>query len=144
MNFKEHQSICLLHAPPSFEEVAKELSGLASVTTQAKEGGSYDFVIAFALSCAEIASIVDSIEGKLAEDAVLWIAYSKKSSKKYTSDISRENGWQPLGDMGFEGVRQVAIDEDWSALRFRDARFIKTMKREKLRAMSEEGKKRIK
>ena len=30
---------------------------------------------------------------------------------------------------GFEPVRQVAVDEDWSALRFRRAEFIKTLAR---------------
>ena len=33
------------------------------------------------------------------------------------------------GAAGFEPVRMVAIDEDWSALRFRRAEFIKTMTR---------------
>jgi len=46
--------------------------------------------------------------------------------KKYTCDISRDNGWQALGELGFEGVRMVAIDEDWSAVRFRRAEYIKT------------------
>jgi hypothetical protein len=34
----------------------------------------------------------------------------------------------------------IAIDEDWSAVRFRRAQFIKTMKRDKEWAMSAAGK----
>ena len=34
-----------------------------------------------------------------------------------------------MGDAGFEPVRMVAIDEDWSAVRFRRVEFIKTMNR---------------
>ena len=34
-----------------------------------------------------------------------------------------------MGKAGFEGVRMVAIDEDWSAVRFRRVEFIKTMTR---------------
>jgi hypothetical protein len=34
-----------------------------------------------------------------------------------------------MGEAGFEPVRMVAIDEDWSALRFRRAEFIKNMTR---------------
>jgi hypothetical protein len=34
-----------------------------------------------------------------------------------------------MGKAGFEPVRMVAIDEDWSALRFRRVEFIKTMNR---------------
>ena len=74
--------------------------------------------------------------------AILWVAYPKRSSKKYRSDIGRDEGWQPLGDLGYEGVRMVAIDADWSALRLRDARYIKTMKRDPKRSMSKEGRKR--
>lgn len=38
----------------------------------------------------------------------------------------------------------VAIDEDWSALRFRKAEFIKTMKRDAKWAMSKVGKAKAK
>jgi hypothetical protein len=58
------------------------------------------------------------------------------------ADIGRDDSWQPLGDLGFEGVRQVAIDEDWSALRFRHVDYIKTFKRDPKRAMSAKGKRR--
>jgi len=54
----------------------------------------------------------------------------------------RDSGWNVLGAAGFEGVRMVAIDEDWSALRFRRAEFIKTMKRDSKYAMSKAGKKK--
>jgi hypothetical protein len=46
------------------------------------------------------------------------------------------------GDCGFEPVRMVAIDEDWSAVRFRRAEFIKTLTRGKEHRMSEQGKAR--
>jgi hypothetical protein len=104
----------------------------------------YDFVLIFVKSCSEIQHYADAVKTALNEDALLWLAYPKKSSKKYQSDISRDDGWQPVGDLGFEGVRQIAIDEDWSAVRFRDARFIKSMSRDKKRAMSKEGKEKVK
>ena len=78
----------------------------------------------------------------LAKDALVWVAYPKKSSTRYRSEINRDHGWQPLGDLGFEGVRQIAVDEDWSAVRFRKADQIKKLTRERKRAMSREGKKR--
>jgi len=37
-------------------------------------------------------------------------------------------------------VRQVAIDEDWSALRFRRVEYVKKMTRDKKRAMTRAGK----
>jgi hypothetical protein len=57
------------------------------------------------------------------------MAYPKGSSKKYKASINRDSGWESLGQHGFEGVRQVALDENWSALRFRKVEFIKVMTR---------------
>lgn len=67
-------------------------------------------------------------------------AYPKGSSKRYTATINRDKGWARLGAAGFEAVRMIAIDDDWSAVRFRRAEFIKTMKRDKEWAMRAAGK----
>ena len=92
----------------------------------------------------EIQNFVQKIKGNHSADVILWLAYPKKSSKKYRSEINRDSGWITLGDAGFEGVRQIAIDEDWSALRFRNVKFIKSMKRQQKHSMIEEGKQRTK
>ena len=84
-----------------------------------------------------------SIAKKANGDGMVWFAYPKGTSKKYKSEINRDNGWQILGELGFEGVRGVAIDEDWSALRFRRVEFIKAMNRDKKRAMITQGKARL-
>ena len=62
---------------------------------------------------------------KAAGDAVLWFAYPKGTSKRYTCDFHRDEGWDVLRGSGFDSVRQVAIHEDWSALRFRRIEYIK-------------------
>ncbi len=48
-------------------------------------------------------------------DAVVWVAYPKGTSKNYQCEFNRDNGWGKLGEQGFEPVRQVAIDADWTA-----------------------------
>ena len=47
----------------------------------------------------------------------------------YKCDFNRDTGWSVLKSAGFDTVRAVAIDEDWSALRFRRAEFIKSTSR---------------
>jgi hypothetical protein len=47
-----------------------------------------------------------------------------------------------FGREGLEPVRMVAIDEDWSAIRFRRAAFIKNMTRGKEHLLSERAKKK--
>ena len=56
--------------------------------------------------------------GALKLGGLLWFSYPKKSSKVET-DITRDVGWDALGSTGLRPVTQVAIDDTWSALRFR-------------------------
>jgi len=73
---------------------------------------------------------------------VIWMAYPKGTSKKYTCEFNRDSGWKALGKAGYEPVRIVAIDEDWSTLRFRKVEHIKNLKRNPKGAISKAGKKR--
>ena len=88
---------------------------------------------------ASATPIPAAAEVKAEGDAIVWFAYPKRSSKKYRSQIDRDNGWNILGREGFEPVRMVAIDEDLSAIRFRRATFIKSMTRPKEYRLSERG-----
>jgi hypothetical protein len=67
---------------------------------------------------------VKLIARKAAGDAVLWFAYPKGTSKRHASEINRDTGWDSLKSADFETVRLVAIDQDWSALRFRRAAYV--------------------
>ncbi len=49
---------------------------------------------------------------------LLWFTYPKKSSKVQT-DITRDVGWNSLSAAGLRPVTQIAVDDIWSALRFR-------------------------
>jgi hypothetical protein len=54
----------------------------------------------------------------LQEDAKFWIAYPKLTSK-IASDLSRDKNWDFVSDYGFEAVRMIALDNVWSAGRFK-------------------------
>jgi hypothetical protein len=66
--------------------------------------------------------------------------YPKGSSKRYRCDFNRDTGWAALGDVGFEGVRLISIDDDWSAMRFRRLEYVKSLARDSSRAISKAGK----
>ncbi len=145
LNFKEQQAALVLNAPAEFASHLADLERLVPVDTSVDADTKYDFILVFVYGNEDINTFAQQLDEHLVADATLWYAYIKKSSKKYKSEISRDtDGWQALGDRGFEGVRQVAIDADWSALRFRHVDFIKTMKRRKGMAMSKKGKERTK
>lgn len=129
LNLKEQNQIVVLNAPQSFEPELKALKGV-EVVRDLKKVKAATFSLAFIMSRDEVDALAPAIGRKAEGDAVVWFAYPKKSSKKYQSQISRDSGgWDSLGKEGFEPVRMVAIDEDWSAVRFRRAQFIRNMTR---------------
>ncbi|MDQ2780367.1 MAG: hypothetical protein M3Y32_12510 [Pseudomonadota bacterium] len=60
-------------------------------------------------------------------------------ARNFECAFHRDTGWQALGGAGYEPVRQVAVDADWSALRFRKVAYIQTMLRNPAGARSEAG-----
>lgn len=140
MNFKDQPEICVLNAPESFTPNLEAMQGVTVLKTDLTEVQKLHFGLAFVTQQAEVDAISVAFAERLEGDGQLWFAYPKGSSKRYKCEFNRDSGWAILGELGFEGVRMVAIDEDWSALRFRRAEFIKDMTRGF--AMSESGKAR--
>jgi len=142
MQYKGDEEIVVLSHPDEFKNHIEEISSSAQIYfdyKKIKSDKKFGFILIFVKSCAEVEKFAQLIKNNLTDDGNFWFAYPKKTSKKYTADISRDNGWQPLGDLGFEAVRGIAIDDDWSALRFRLVRNIRNLKRDKSRIMSNEG-----
>jgi hypothetical protein len=127
LNLKDQKEIVVLNAPASFEPELKALKGV-TIRRDAK-GADINFSLAFVMTQKNVDTLGPQIAKKAKGDAVVWFAYPKGSSKKYKSQIARDSGWAVMGEAGFEPVRMVAIDEDWSAVRFRRVEFIKTMRR---------------
>jgi hypothetical protein len=141
LQFKEGR-LTVLGAPAALGPVISGWADEPEVAKVANRLGKHEtFVLCFVQSPADIARQAPRVAAALPADGVVWFAYPKKSSPQYNPELSRDDGWQPLGDAGWEPVRQVAVDEQWSAVRFRRVEFIETMTRG--RAMSAEGKRRI-
>ncbi len=123
LNLKKDQEIVVVNAPPSFaaalkalprERVQQRISAIKELT----------FVLVFVEKKSELDKVSAAVIEKVAGDAILWFAYPKATSKRFACDFNRDTGWDVLRASGFDTVRQVAIDEDWSALRFRRTEFI--------------------
>lgn len=141
LNLKDQSEIVALNAPESFEPELAQLAGV-TVRRSAEKARPIQFALAFVKTQAELDAAAEQILPRAEGDAVVWFAYPKGSSKRYRCDFNRDSGWDALGKAGFEGVRQVAIDEDWSALRFRRVEYIRTMTRDASRAGTEQGRAR--
>ena len=139
LNLAETRLIHVLDAPESFEP---ELRALEDVDVNRQAQGRIVFALAFVKTKQEVELATYKLVRAAEGDAQLWMVYPKASSKKYKCEFNRDTGWRTLGEAGYEPVRQVAVDEDWSALRFRKAEFIKTMTRNPEGAISSAGRRK--
>lgn len=139
LNGKEKSRLLLWGAPQEFAPLQTELEESLPVLPW-KVGESLDFLLVFCVNQAALGKALSEVGDALQEDTLLWMAYPKKSSKVYKSDLTRDTGWEPLGQRGYEPVRQIALDEDWSALRFKPAGSITRLSRKAEMLLSEEGK----
>ena len=104
--YKEQPNIVAINSPKTFDNELEEMSKRANIIK--------DF-----MEVIEIEQFISAIYQKLKGDAVIWLCYPKMTSKNYKCDFNRDSGWTSLGKYNLEPVRQVAIDDDFSALRFR-------------------------
>jgi hypothetical protein len=128
LNLGAHQEIVVLNAPESFEPELKQLKGVKILRDPSKPK-DVKFGLAFAVTQAQLDRASKTFAAGTEGDAVIWFAYPKGSSKRYACEFNRDSGWNVIVGAGFESVRMVAIDEDWSALRFRRTEFVKPAKK---------------
>jgi len=142
LNLKEQDEIVVVNAPGSFEPDIKALDGV-TVKRKPADAKAITFFLAFVTKTKEVEDLAKIVAKKSVPDAVVWFAYPKGTSKKYTSEIGWDTGNGALGEAGFEPVRMVAIDEDWTGKRFRRVALIKNLTRDPRALVSKEGKKRV-
>jgi hypothetical protein len=125
LNLGTHDEIVVFNAPESFEPELKLLKGVKIVRDPAKPK-AIKFGLAFAMTQSQLDRVSKVFAAASEGDAVAWFAYPKGSSKRYTCEFNRDTGWGVIRAAGFDSVRMVAIDEDWSALRFRRLQYVKS------------------
>ena len=109
LNYKGQKRISVINAEEHFiDSISTELRDVI-IDRKIDPRYPYQFIIIF-----------------LKADGVVWFCYPKKTSKKYSSDIDRDHGWKMLNDSGLYAIRMVAIDKDWSSVRFRNKKYIKS------------------
>lgn len=136
LQVKDQTRFLVLAAPPEFYPVLEDraahwtIDNYSEITTSV--ASSYEAVIAFVTDEEQVKQFAELLQADSAGNAVLvWLCYPKKTSKKYKVSIDRDHGWNPLIELEWYGVRQISIDEDWSALRFRPRSAIKNLSRKK-------------
>ncbi|MBM3707655.1 MAG: DUF3052 domain-containing protein [Actinobacteria bacterium] len=130
--------ILIINAPEEYKLVMKDIKSEIHNQVSTK----YEFIQIFEDNLSDAHKKVKEIISALKDGGLLWFCYPKSSSKKYHSDINRGKAMEFFGPYNFESVFQISIDNDWTAMRFRNVDEIKSLKRKF--AVSDKGKERIK
>lgn len=117
LQLSEEKNLLIQGLPSSIEKQFIKLSFSKNVTPLLRKR-KIDFALVFAVSQKQLVGILNDVVPVLQEDAKLWIAYPKLASK-IASDLSRDKNWDFVSDHGFEPVRLIALDNVWSAARFK-------------------------
>lgn len=116
LGIKPGHMLLVLHVPEGYQSLLGTLPEGAALSTDAQ--GSFDFVQVFVREQTDVSRTAATAVQAVKPGGLLWYAYPKKTSGVKT-DITRDHGWDDLLSAGLRPVTQIAIDDTWSALRFR-------------------------
>lgn len=119
----EH-SVAVLNAPDGY--VSQLRPGPTNITTTPQPNQTYDAVQLFVKNVDELRRLGGQAIRAVKPDGLLWITYPKGGQTRGATDLPATPGWvqrDVLGEMtsmtGYKAVAFVAIDDTWTALRFK-------------------------
>ncbi len=108
--------LIVINAPKGYAEQLTQELGDLTVSTRA--AGQAEAVLLFVDSLSEVEKLTPKANKLVKPEGMLWIAYAKGTSKVKT-DVNRDKLWAAVQPMGWQPVRMIALDEVWSAMRFK-------------------------
>ena len=116
LQIKAGSRIALVNAPEGYAERLLPLpDGAAVVDLQP----GLDVVQVFVRDRAELERVAGAF-GSVRDGGLLWVCYPK-GGRRAGTDLNRDLLWERMGRDGLAGVTLVAVDDTWSAMRFRPA-----------------------
>ncbi len=126
LNYKGQKRIAVINAEKNFHLApAKEMKDV-QIDSEIDPRYPYDFMIIFVSKVSEVEGYAPMALHNLSVDGILWFCYPKKTSGRIKAEVDRDHGWKVLNDADFFGIRLVSVDDTWSAMRFRNRKFIKS------------------
>jgi hypothetical protein len=128
--YKSQERIAVIEAPVVIKKkLENKLEGV-QIDSVIDPRYLYDFILVFIKGSDDIDNFGPKAIHNISPDGKLWVAFHKPTSRKYSSEITRYKGWDHFEETGFKRVSQIVIDKDWSALRFRNKKFVKSSSKE--------------
>ena len=113
LQLKQGQSAYVGNAPEGF------VLELPEDSRQVDSAEKADLVLVFVKNSSEIPDHGRPFIEAAQRDAIAYIAYPKTG--QLGTDLNRDILWGKVAKESIRGVRQVSIDQVWSAMRFRPA-----------------------
>jgi len=107
---KPDRSVWTSH-PDRFAEVGELPEG----ADRTDDLAAADVAVLYADDAASVRALLSANHDAITKPPVVWIAYPKANR----TDINRDSLWPIVVEFGMRPNGQVAIDDVWSALRFR-------------------------
>ncbi|MFE0103444.1 hypothetical protein [Streptomyces sp. NPDC059009] len=118
LQIKPGQSVAVLGRPDDVRLDFEAAANPASTDPSSADPASADVVLAFVTTSADLAGThAEAALAAARRDALAWVAYPKGG--QLGTDLNRDSLAAALIERGVRPVRQIAVDDTWSALRFR-------------------------
>jgi hypothetical protein len=110
LQLRPAHDIDIIEPPASLQSMLKQLHS-------SPKSASEPAMLVFVLNTQALEEYRDQIVTTAMADHLTWVAYPK--SGQLGTDLNRDTLASILSASGLQPVRQIAVDDVWSALRFR-------------------------
>ena len=111
LQVKGERRLCVIGATAALDKLVGAKKARA-------DAGAADVVLLFVPDRAGLDAKLPPLLKKMPASAILWVAYPKLTSK-LAADLSRDVIHTLAPRHGLDAVAQIAIDDEWSALRLK-------------------------
>ena len=111
LQVKAERRLAVIGATPALDK-------MIGVKNSRAEPGEADVVLLFTAERAALDAKLPGLLKKMTKAAILWVAYPKLTSP-LAADLNRDVIREMAPKHGLDTVSQIAIDDDWSALRLK-------------------------
>lgn len=125
LKIKEEYPLILIDAPKDLLPAFGDLTFRTSFAGKEKATQ----LLFFAKDKKALDAKINDILKALSEDAILWVAYPKKSGA-IQSDLIRDEGWETIYSSDWKPVSSISIDDNWSGIRFKHQSKLKKLVRD--------------
>ncbi|WP_066225241.1 hypothetical protein [Formosa haliotis] len=123
LKLDKHNEILVLNEPEAFNELIGNLD--CNVLGSLLKTSSVSCALLFITSKKQLINEMLTLFPKLTGDSILWIAYPNETSKEDIVELYKDEAWDELMDYRLQPVRQLELNQDWNALRFRKIEYVK-------------------